>query len=140
MMYTLPQSRGACRRQAGTCYCGCSRSRLGYIHSVNRTERPGHRAHSGGSRDRTAPRMERYLRPQHHVQKLLDPMDIPLCEERHTECHWESVDGQAILSRSRVNDVLTELHSGPSGGHVCVNKTVNMVRQKYSWLQARNVE
>jgi hypothetical protein len=39
---------------------------------------------------------------------------------------------------SRVNDVLTKLHGGPSGGHLGFNKTPNTVRQRYYWLQARN--
>lgn len=37
---------------------------------------------------------------------------------------WESTDGGSIiLSRNRVIDVLAEIHSGPSGGHMGVNKT-----------------
>jgi hypothetical protein len=83
-MYPIPQSRGAGRRQAGTCNCGCSRSILRCVLSENKTtERPGHMAHSGGSRGRTAPRKERYLREQPHVQKLLGPIKIPRCKERH---------------------------------------------------------
>jgi hypothetical protein len=58
-------------------------------------------------------------------------------------CHWDSSDGrskiaQIILPESRVNDLLTELHGGSSGGHLGVNKTFNKVRQRYYWLQARN--
>jgi hypothetical protein len=83
-VYPLPQSRGVGERQAGTSYCGCNRSRLGSSHSEKGTfERPGYKALSGGNRDRTAPRMERYRRPQPHVQKLLGPMEIPPFEERH---------------------------------------------------------
>jgi hypothetical protein len=81
--YPLRQSRGAGRYQAGTRYCGCSHSRLGSSRSGNRTERPGHRAHSGGSGDWTAPRIERHRWPHHHVQKLLGPMEITHCEEGH---------------------------------------------------------
>jgi hypothetical protein len=46
-----------------------------------RTERPGHGAYTGGTRDRTASRMERHHRLQPHVQKLLGPVEIPHCEE-----------------------------------------------------------
>jgi hypothetical protein len=58
------------------------------------------------------------------------------------ERHWESADGrskitQTVLPRSRVNDVLTEQHGGPSG-HLGVNMTLNKVRQRYYWLQTRN--
>jgi hypothetical protein len=53
--------------------------------SENRTEQPGHRNHSGENTDRTPPRMERNRRPQPDVQKLLCPMEIPRCEERHTK-------------------------------------------------------
>jgi hypothetical protein len=35
-------------------------------------------------------------------------------------------------------DVLTELHSGPSGGHLGVDKTLNKVRQRFYSLQARS--
>jgi hypothetical protein len=37
-----------------------------------------------------------------------------------------------------VKDVLAELHSGPSGEHLGVNKTLAKVRQRYYWLQARH--
>jgi hypothetical protein len=44
--------------------------------------------------------------------------------------NWESPNGrsqvaQVVIPRSRVKDVLMELHSGPSGGHLGVNKTLN---------------
>jgi hypothetical protein len=132
-----PQSRGAGGRQAGTSYCCCRRSRLMTSHSENRpTERPEHEAHSVGNRDQTAPRMERHRRPQLHARKLLDIMEIPRCEERTLERHWGSADGrskiaQIVLRRSRVNDMLTELHGGPAGGHLGVNKTLDNVRQRY---------
>jgi hypothetical protein len=59
------------------------------------------------------------------------------------ERHWESANGQSkigqgVLPRSRVGDVLTELHSGPSGGHLGVNKTLDKVRRRYYWLQAKS--
>jgi hypothetical protein len=59
------------------------------------------------------------------------------------ERNWESAIrrsqlAQIVLPRSRVKDVLTELHGGSSGGHLGVNKTLNKVRQWYRWLQARD--
>jgi hypothetical protein len=58
------------------------------------------------------------------------------------ESHWESAEGrfklaQIVRFRSRMNDILTEQHGGPSGDNLGVNKTLNMVRQRYYWLQAR---
>jgi hypothetical protein len=57
--------------------------------------------------------------------------------------HWESTNGrskiaQVVLPRSRVDDVLAELHGGPSGDHLGVNKTLDKVRQRYYWLQAKS--
>jgi hypothetical protein len=45
------------------------------------------------------------------------------------EHNWESANGrskiaQIVIPRSRVKDVLAELHDGPSGGPLGVNKTV----------------
>jgi hypothetical protein len=59
------------------------------------------------------------------------------------ERNWESANGrskvaQMVLPRSKVEDVLTELHGGPSGGHLGVSKTLNKIRQRYYGLQARN--
>jgi hypothetical protein len=58
------------------------------------------------------------------------------------ERNWESANGrsqvaQIVIPRSRVKDILTELHGGPSVGHLGVNKTLNKVRQRFYWLQAR---
>jgi hypothetical protein len=57
------------------------------------------------------------------------------------ERHWESAGGrtktaQIILPRSKVKEVLTELHGGPSGGHLGVNKTMDKIRQRYYWLHS----
>jgi hypothetical protein len=46
------------------------------------------------------------------------------------ERHWESADGrsklaQIVLSRSRVNDAITELRGGLLGGHLGVIKTMD---------------
>jgi hypothetical protein len=58
------------------------------------------------------------------------------------ERNWESANcpskiAQIIVPRSRVNDVLTELHDRPSGGHLGVNKTLNKFRKRFYWLQAK---
>jgi hypothetical protein len=58
------------------------------------------------------------------------------------ERNWGSANGrskiaQIVVPRSRVKDVLTELHDKPSGGHLAVNKTLNKVRQRFYWLQKR---
>jgi hypothetical protein len=55
------------------------------------------------------------------------------------ERNWESTNGrsktaQIVIPRSRVKDVLTELHGGPSVGHLGVNKPLNKVRQRFYWL------
>jgi hypothetical protein len=78
----------------------------------------------------TATIIERHNRSQCHTQKLLGPMEIPRCEERHTRAPLEirrrtMKRAQIIHPRSRVNDVLTELHGGPSRGHLGVNVTVD---------------
>jgi hypothetical protein len=57
------------------------------------------------------------------------------------EHNWASANGQSqiaqiVIPQSRVKDMLTELHSGLSGGHFCVNKTRNKVWQRFYWLQA----
>jgi hypothetical protein len=92
-VYSLPESRGAGRRQAGTIYCGYSRNRLrSSLFQNGTTVRQGHRTHSGGNRDRTAPRMERHRRLQTHVQKLLSPVDIPRVRNDVLERHWETAD------------------------------------------------
>jgi hypothetical protein len=58
------------------------------------------------------------------------------------EHNWESANrrstiAQIVIPRSKVKDVLTELHDGPSGSHFGINKTLNKVRQRFYWLQAR---
>ena len=47
---------------------------------------------------------------------------------------WETEDGenfhlQLILSKTRVKEVLEEIHNGISGGHLGVNKTMEKVRK-----------
>jgi hypothetical protein len=48
------------------------------------------------------------------------------------ERNWESAAGrmktaQIVLPPSKVKEVLAELHGGPSGGHLGVNKTLDKV-------------
>jgi hypothetical protein len=127
---------------SSTTYYSYSSSRLGSSHSENiTTEWPGHRAHSGGSRDRAAPKMERH-HDRSPTLKSYCAQWKPLAVrngilERHWECEdrWSKI-AQIILPQSRRNDVLIELHGGPPGSHLGVNKALNKVRQKYYWLQA----
>jgi hypothetical protein len=56
---------------------------------------------------------------------------------------WECADGttktaQVVIPRSKVKEVLTEMHGWPSGGHLGVNKTLAKVRQRYYWLHSRD--
>lgn len=55
---------------------------------------------------------------------------------------WQSPDGktitdQVILPRSKIKEVLEEMHSGVSGGHLGVNRTIDKVRQRFYWLHLR---
>jgi hypothetical protein len=57
------------------------------------------------------------------------------------ERHWESTDGQyeiveIVFLRSNVNNMMTELN-GRWSGHFSVNKTLDMVWQRYYCLQVR---
>jgi hypothetical protein len=59
------------------------------------------------------------------------------------ERNWESANGrsqiaQVVIPRSIVKDVLMELHSGSSGDHLGINRTLNTILQKFYWLQARS--
>jgi hypothetical protein len=56
---------------------------------------------------------------------------------------WESADGrtttaQVVIPGSKVKEVLTEMHAGPSGGHFGVSKILDKVKQRYYWLQSRD--
>jgi hypothetical protein len=97
-VHPLPQSRSVDTHQTGTRYFGCSHNHLGSRSSQNRTEQSGYRAHFGGSRYRTAPRVEIHRRPQPHVQTLLSPVEIPRCEE------WYSRAPLEILRRKIKNN------------------------------------
>jgi hypothetical protein len=82
-----------------------------------------------------------------------DALSRRSCQEECTHCHKvearayvkkiraiavvAGARAQIVVPRSRVKDVLTELHDGPSGGNLDVNKTLNKVRQRFYWLQAR---
>ncbi|GFV74441.1 retrovirus-related Pol polyprotein from transposon 297 [Trichonephila clavipes] len=51
---------------------------------------------------------------------------------------FESEDGktfrwQLVLPRSRIPDVLKELHGSPTGGHFGVMKTLHRVRERFCW-------
>jgi hypothetical protein len=48
-----------------------------------------------------------------------------------------STIAQILIPRSKVKNMVTELHDGPSGGHLGINKTLNKFRPRFYWLQAR---
>ncbi|GBO04817.1 hypothetical protein AVEN_236546-1 [Araneus ventricosus] len=55
---------------------------------------------------------------------------------------WESEDGnslkwQLVLPRSRISDVLKELHSSPTDGHCGVTKTIHKVRERFFWNKVK---
>jgi RNase H-like domain found in reverse transcriptase/Reverse transcriptase (RNA-dependent DNA polymerase)/Integrase zinc binding domain/Integrase core domain/gag-polyprotein putative aspartyl protease len=55
---------------------------------------------------------------------------------------WESPDGklkilQVIVPKSRISEVLKEVHNGVSGGHLGINKTVAKIRERFYWLRCR---
>jgi hypothetical protein len=55
------------------------------------------------------------------------------------EHNWESTNGQVkvakiVLPQNKVNNALTKLHGGPSGGHLDIDKTLSKVQQQYYWL------
>ncbi|GFX83961.1 retrovirus-related Pol polyprotein from transposon 412 [Trichonephila clavipes] len=54
----------------------------------------------------------------------------------------ESEDGktfrwQLVLPRSRIPEVLKELHGSPTGGHFGVMKTLHRVRERFCWGKVR---
>ncbi|GFU89327.1 retrovirus-related Pol polyprotein from transposon 412 [Trichonephila clavipes] len=55
---------------------------------------------------------------------------------------FESEDGktfrwQLVLPRSRIPEVLKELHGSPTGGHFSVMKTLHRVRERFFWGKVR---
>lgn len=55
---------------------------------------------------------------------------------------WGRVDrwsktAQIVLHQKKAKKVLEYLHGGSSGGSLDIRKTLNKVRQRYYWLQAR---
>jgi hypothetical protein len=57
--------------------------------------------------------------------------------------HWESADGktrtaQIVIPRSKVTEVLAEIHEGTSGEHLGLGKTLEKARRQYYWLHLRS--
>ena len=55
---------------------------------------------------------------------------------------WETPDGstnilQLIIPQVRVSEVLQQMHSGVSGGHLGVNKTLDKIRQRFYWVYCK---
>ena len=44
---------------------------------------------------------------------------------------------QVVLLRSKTAEVHKEMHSGPTGGHLGVNKTFDRIRERFYWLHVR---
>ena len=52
---------------------------------------------------------------------------------------WESEDGKShrnliVVPDSKIRDVLSEFHDGPSGGHLGIAKTAEKVKQRFYWV------
>ncbi|MBJ5561228.1 hypothetical protein JGG76_24270, partial [Salmonella enterica subsp. enterica serovar Derby] len=45
---------------------------------------------------------------------------------------------QLLLPKSRVADVLRQLHDSPTGGHFGVAKTLAKVKERFYWLRCRS--
>ena len=55
---------------------------------------------------------------------------------------WESTDGstnvlQLIIPKVKVPEVLQQMHSGVSGGHLGMNKTLDKIRQRFYWVYCK---
>jgi hypothetical protein len=142
-VYPLPQSRFKRRHQTSTSHCSRGRTWLASCYSENGAiKRPWNWAHSTGGVNRTTSEMKRYRRPQQNLQQLLGSVEVAALRNGILERNWESVDGrstiaQIVIPRSKVKDLLTEVHDGPSGGHLGINKSLNKVGQRFYWLQVR---
>jgi hypothetical protein len=95
-----------------------------------------------GGRGRATTQMEIHRRLQSHVRKLLTQWKSLTVRNIILERNREYANGrskidQIIVPQSRVKDVLAELHDGPSRGHLGVNKTLNKIRKRFYWLQAK---
>lgn len=44
---------------------------------------------------------------------------------------------QMVLPRSQVKEVLQEIHSGRTGAHLGLNKTINKVRDRFYWVRCK---
>jgi hypothetical protein len=55
---------------------------------------------------------------------------------------WESTDGKEtaliVVPRSKVKEVLAEMHGGTSGEHLGTNKIIDRVLQRFYWLHSRD--
>ncbi|GFU65766.1 hypothetical protein TNCV_5059001 [Trichonephila clavipes] len=77
--------------------------------------------------------------------QMADPDIKPLIEFMENGVlyrKFESEDGktfrwQLVLPRSRIPEVLKELHGSPTGGHFGVMKTLHRVRERFCWGKVR---
>jgi hypothetical protein len=119
------------------------RSRLGTGNSENGGIKwPRHRFHSTGGSNRAVTGMERHCDRRPTCKTYWAKWKFLTVRNGVLERNWESANGQSqiaqiVIPRSRVKDMVTELHGGPSGGHLGVSKTLNKFRQRFCWLQVR---
>jgi len=63
-----------------------------------------------------------------------------LCKKVENET-GNQFTSQIIIPQRLVADVLEQLHSSVTGGHLGLNKTFNKIRQKYHWYKMyRDIE
>jgi hypothetical protein len=106
-----------------------------------KTKQPRHRAHSTGRKTGQRPEWNDIADCSPTYKSYWAQWKSFAVRNSTLECNWESTNGwsqiaQTVIPRSRVKDMRTELHSGPSG-YLGVNKILNNVQKYYYWLQTR---
>jgi hypothetical protein len=140
----LSQGRVTGRYKSSTSSFSPNRSRLGSAGSQKGTaKRHRHRARFVGSRNRTTTGVERHRRTESHIQNYWTQWKSFAVRNGLLERNWVSANGrsklaQIVVPRSKVENVLTEMHDGPSGRDLGVNETLNKILQQFYWLQTRN--
>jgi hypothetical protein len=82
---------------------------------------------------------------QSHLQKLLSSVKLPggerQCAEAQLKVSRRMFRDGPNISDAEQGEARTGKLQGGSSGHLSINKTLDMIRQWYSWLHARiNVE
>jgi hypothetical protein len=85
--------------------------------------------------------MKKYSRSQPHVRGLLDPAEVSCSKGWHIGellvVYWWMTWSCSDSPWCKVKQVPARLHDGMPG-HLDVKKTLDKVRQRYCWLQARH--